>query len=425
MTIALTDEHRALADTVRSWAGHRFGPADRRRALDEAEQADGRLTPLPEQWREMAELGWLGLALPEDMGGEGFGLAEVAVVLEELGRALVPGPTVTTILAGLLVDELGTDAQRHTHLAGLADGSMPTTVAIGLDPMIAAPDGADRRLTGPIGPVPWSTGVRTVLLPIEHGTTAGWAMLDADWPSITTHPGLDLLRPMVTLDLDDVTVDPDRFLPDPDGRGAALAALVLSAEALGVGAWCVDTAAAHAREPRAVRPPDRPVPGGEAPVRRHARHARAGPGRGLGRRPGRSRRTNTASPSPPRPRWLPSGRVPLAKDCIQVLGGIGFTWEHDAHLYLRRAVATRALLPASVHWQEALTDLARDGVRRELPVDLPAEADGHRAEVRAWLDRSGTATEERVEPRASSTRATSPRTGPRRGVGTPHRSSRS
>ena len=97
MTIALTDDHRALADTVRSWAGHRFGPADRRRALDEAEQADGRLTPLPGQWREMAELGWLGLALPEDMGGEGFGLAEVAVVLEELGRALVPGPGVAAV----------------------------------------------------------------------------------------------------------------------------------------------------------------------------------------------------------------------------------------------------------------------------------------------------------------------------------------
>ena len=388
MTIALTDDHRALADTVRSWARHRFGPADRRRALDEAEQADGRLTPLPEQWREMAELGWLGLALPEDMGGEGFGLAEAAVVLEELGRVLVPGPAVTTILAGLLVDELGADAQRHTHLAGLADGSMPTSVAIGLDPMIATPDGADRRLTGPIGPVPWSMGVRTVLLPIEHGTTAGWAVLDADGLLLTTHPGLDLLRPMVTLDLDEVTVEPDRFLPDPDGRGAALAALVLSTEALGVGAWCVDTASAHARDRIQF---GRPIGQFQAVKHRCAdmlatlELARAAVWDAARGGPADEHGFAVAAAAA----LAPEAAATLAKDCIQVLGGIGFTWEHDAHLYLRRAVASRALLPASVHWQEVLTDLARDGVRRELPVDLPAEADGHRDEVRAWLDRLG------------------------------------
>ena len=99
---------------------------------------------------------------------------------------------------------------------------------------------------------------------------------------------------------------------------------------------------------RAVRPADRRVPGGQAPVRRDARDRRGGHRRGLGRRAARSttatRRAVRRSPPTSPSAICFDGAVEVAKDCIQVLGGIGFTLEHDAHLYLRRALALRALV---------------------------------------------------------------------------------
>ena len=160
---------------------------------------------------------------------------------------------------------------------------------------------------------------------------------------------------------------------------------MLYTEALGVGAWCVDTAAAHARDRIQF---GRPIGQFQAVKHRCAdmlatlELARAAVWDAARGGPADEHGFAVAAAAA----LAPEAAATLAKDCIQVLGGIGFTWEHDAHLYLRRAVASRALLPASVHWQDALTYLARDGVRRELPVDLPAEADGHRDDVRAWLD---------------------------------------
>ena len=71
---------------------------------------------------------------------------------------------------------------------------------------------------------------------------------------------------------------------------------------------------------------------------------------------------------------------------MQTLGGIGFTWEHDAHLFLRRAMATRQLLGGEEAWNELVVERARGGARRSMTVDLPPEAEGHRAEVRAFLE---------------------------------------
>lgn len=77
-----------------------------------------------------------------------------------------------------------------------------------------------------------------------------------------------------------------------------------------------------------------------------------------------------------------------AKDCVQILGGIGFTWEHDAHLYLRRALVARQLLGAGSGHLRRAARLARDGVRRELRLELPPAADGYRTEVRQVIDRA-------------------------------------
>jgi alkylation response protein AidB-like acyl-CoA dehydrogenase len=89
----------------------------------------------------------------------------------------------------------------------------------------------------------------------------------------------------------------------------------------------------------------------------------------------------------------------VAKDCIQVLGGIGFTWEHDAHLYLRRALALRQLFGGPSPWRQATARAALAGVRRPLTLELPPEAEAFREEVRAFADEVGPLPREAQRPR--------------------------
>ncbi|HKQ41800.1 MAG TPA: acyl-CoA dehydrogenase family protein, partial [Pseudonocardia sp.] len=111
MPLPITDDHRALAEVARSFlAGQR---AAARSLLDAPEE------PVPATWKEVAGLGWLGLHVPEEHGGEGAGLPELAVVLEELGRVVAPGPFLPSALASAILVEAG----RPELLPALADGS--------------------------------------------------------------------------------------------------------------------------------------------------------------------------------------------------------------------------------------------------------------------------------------------------------------
>src|ERR1700722_2295782 len=124
MPIAISDDHQELAATVRGvLTAHKALQAAR--ALLEAEEE-----PRPSYWSDMADLGWLGIHLPEEYGGSGAGLLELVVVLEELGRQVAPGPFLPTVLASAVIAQCGDDAQRERWLPGLAGG--PITAALGL-----------------------------------------------------------------------------------------------------------------------------------------------------------------------------------------------------------------------------------------------------------------------------------------------------
>ena len=117
MSIALAEEHQELARVARALLDAKQARREARALL---EAPDDRL---PSFWKEMAELGWMGLHVDEAHGGQGFGLPELSVVLEALGFALAPGPFLPTTLAAALIAERGTDAAREAFLPGLADGS--------------------------------------------------------------------------------------------------------------------------------------------------------------------------------------------------------------------------------------------------------------------------------------------------------------
>src|SRR3954447_21971286 len=125
MPLAITEEHRELAAVARSFV-------DRHAALWSARQLlDSEDEPLPDLWKELATLGWLGLHLPEEVGGQGYGLAETAVVLEELGRTVTPGPVLPTVIASAVIAAEGDDALKQRWLPGLADGSTVGAIGFG------------------------------------------------------------------------------------------------------------------------------------------------------------------------------------------------------------------------------------------------------------------------------------------------------
>src|SRR5690349_24961648 len=123
MSLAITDDHRALADTAADFLLKRDARRAARGLLDANDEG------LPSFWSDLVDLGWLGLHVPEAHGGSGYTLEELTVVVEQLGRAIAPGPFTSTVIASALIAAAGDDATQAKLLPGLADGSTPAGVA--------------------------------------------------------------------------------------------------------------------------------------------------------------------------------------------------------------------------------------------------------------------------------------------------------
>ena len=227
MTLGVSEDHRALHDTARRWVEARGLLTAARDTLDAPTDA------LPAFWDELAAMGWLGLHVEEAHGGSGYGLAEAAVVLEELGRACAPGPIVTTVLAAAVIDRLGDELARSALLPGLVDGSTPGNGGLRLSAV---------RPTS--GPPCWARSPPTCsCVP----TPDGWSVLAADAVEVIEHKSLDPTRRLATVRR---TGEASTALgPEPrPGLVRDLAATLLAAESMGGAAWCVETAAAYAKD---------------------------------------------------------------------------------------------------------------------------------------------------------------------------------
>ncbi|MGI9602344.1 MAG: acyl-CoA dehydrogenase [Acidimicrobiales bacterium] len=374
MSLAVTDDHLALAQAVARFASDR-GLVDTARAVADAEEGDDALTG---PFAELAQLGWLALHLPESAGGSGFGLAEAAVVIEELGRACAPGRGSPTMIASAVVHRLGGDG--HPDLPGLADGSSTGTVAVGAQPLTR--DG--NVVSGPLEAVILGARVDLIVAPVAGPDGAvEWVILEAAQVSAAPVTSVDLTRPVATVAVEGAEVDAARWL----GSGPAdeIIALLLSAEAVGAASWCVGETARYATERVQF---GRPIGQFQAVKHRCAdmladlELSRAAVWDAC--RGGSADEEQLAIAAAAA--LAPDAAYRIAKDCVQLHGGIGFTWEHDAHLFLRRVMATRSLLPDAHHWRPMLTAAVADGVSRDLPVELPAEADQVRADLRVWVE---------------------------------------
>ena len=377
MPLAVSEEHEALRVSAQRWLANHCPPQEPRAA---AESATDELPPV---WEKMAAQGWLGLHIPETDGGQGFDLSELAVVLEELGHALFPGPFLPTALTAALLARYGSADQRSRYLPGLVDGSAPAALALGAGALHVADGPGGATVSGSLRPVLGLATASVLVAPLDDG---GWGLLDPGDASCTALPALDATRRLGQAEFDRTPLRADARLVGVGPEEVRHLALVMAAaEAAGVARWCLETASDYAK----VRVQfGRPIGQFQA-----VKHALADMLVEVEQAAAVAWDAAAAwSDATPKDERALSAQVAgvltldaaahCAKQCVQILGGIGFTWEHDAHFYLKRAMATRQLVADVGALEQGVADLALAGTRRGLAADLPPEADDRRAVVR-------------------------------------------
>ncbi|MER5864981.1 acyl-CoA dehydrogenase family protein [Kitasatospora sp. NPDC002040] len=312
-------------------------------------------------WHSLAVgLGTAGLQIPERDGGAGASIREVAVVLEELGRAVAPVPyfghavlAVTALLA----------AGDRELLPALADGSRTAALAVPFStapgaPLPAVAVGPGGRLTGRITSVADALPADVLLVPAGGRLYA----VEAAAVTVTRRTSLDLTRQLADLTLADA---PGRLLADgqePVRQALLTGAGLVASEQLGIAEWCLGTTVAYLKERRQF---GRALGSFQALKHRLADLWLETVG---GRAAARYAADALATDSPDTAVAVAVAQahcgalaVRAAEECVQLHGGIGMTWEHPAHLYLKRAKADQLALGTPGHHRNTLAAL----------VDLP------------------------------------------------------
>ncbi|MFD5698143.1 acyl-CoA dehydrogenase family protein [Streptomyces lasiicapitis] len=364
-----TEEEEAVRSAVRSLLADHCDPAAVL-ARTESEQPHDR-----ELWKALADgMGLAGLLVPEDRGGQGASHREAAVVLEELGRAVAPVPYLTSaVIATETLLACAGDAAAEL-LAALASGRTVGALAV---PFATAPEAApeaahlrvrfDRgALHGEVRGVADAAAADVLLVPADGGLFA--VDTGRDGVTVTPQTSLDRTRPLAVVTLD---AAPARLLAEGAEADAAIrlglrsGAGLLASEQLGLAEWCLTETVRYTKERHQF---NRPVGSFQAlkhrlarlwldvvntrAVARHAADALA-----------------TGSDEPNLATALAQAHaapvaVRAAEEAVQLHGGIGMTWEHPVHLYLKRAKADSIALGTAGRHRENLADL----------IDLPAPA---------------------------------------------------
>ncbi|MBI3768512.1 MAG: acyl-CoA/acyl-ACP dehydrogenase [Deltaproteobacteria bacterium] len=368
MDFGFTAEQEMLRDAARKFLATAFPPAVARAAMASPTAHD------PARWQRLAGLGWLGILVPEELGGQGGSFLDMAVVLEEIGKALVPGPFfASAVLGTVAVREAGSPQQKQRILPALARGEHVLTVAPG------AADDAPTALTSDDGAPPALSAdgdrVRGRARFVLDAHVADALVIAARAPGaddrrlvlvergavdieVTPLQTVDMTRRLCTVELRNVPCTP---LGDAAVAATALRRVLdhacagLALELVGVGQRALEMAVAYANERTQF---GRPIGSFQAIKHKCVDMMVA---------------VETARSLAYYAAWAVSedasdaGRAAamakaycgemaktVTSEAIQVHGGIGFTWEHDLHLYYRRALAADAAFGAAPAHRETI-----------------------------------------------------------------------
>lgn len=335
MTLAVTAAHRDLAQQMRAWAGSLAGPAHVR-----AVEGDPGAR-FEDVWEQVVAQQVATIGLDESVGGGGGTLLDVAVVLESAAHAMVPGALLGTTFAALVAGEAPELAK------AIAGGAR---VALEMGGVVLDGPGAD-----------W------LLVPGEDH----WYAVRAGAFRVEPAVGLDLSRRFGVAEADRQAADVVPLASLTDGLATRTLVALGAAEASGVARWCLDTAVEHARVREQFGQPIgrfQAIKQLCASMLERTEAVAAAAWDCAASVAGDPEQAGFAAEVAGTTCF--DGAVSVAQDCIQVLGGMGFTFEHDAHLYLRRAIALRSLLGGSERHAKALAQRAQTGVRRRVDIEL-------------------------------------------------------
>jgi alkylation response protein AidB-like acyl-CoA dehydrogenase len=370
MGIALTDDHRELAEVARAFLTSQKARWAARSLLDAPDE--GR----PGFWHNLVELGWLGLHVDEEHGGSGYGLPELVVVVEELGRAVAPGPFVPTVIASAVIANEGSAEQKSRLLPGLTDGTV--TAGIGLQSEVRVKDGVADGDAG----IVLGAGLADLLV-VAAGDDVLLLDRARDGVSVDVPGNLDPTRRSGRVRLQGVSVTTDDILAGARLSALARARTLLAAEAVGGSSDCVEAAVAYAKVRQQF---GRTIATFQA-VKHHCANMLVAAESATAAVWDASR---AAAEDEEQFRLVAAAAAALAFPAytrnaelnIQVHGGIGFTWEHDAHLHLRRALVTAALFGGDAPARDVFERTAAGAVR-DNSLDLPPEAEELRTRIHA------------------------------------------
>lgn len=380
MALALTDEQVQLTEAMAGFAD-RYGGRELTRAQFDDLAAGAR----PAFWPALVTQGLHAVHLP-DQGGS---LADVACVLDAAGYGLLPGPLLPTVIAAAVAAEGAGQPAGDALLAAITAGE-PAALLLPDDGVLRArPDGGGWLLTGTAGPQLGIPAARRLVVTAETDIGESlWCVLesDADGVTVRSESPTDLTRDVGTLVCEDAQVDTGAVLTGIDPvRARCHAVALMAAEAAGVARWCVDNVVAYLKVREQF---GRPIGTFQALQHKAAMlfiHSELAAASAWDAVRGAEQsliqhRIATAAAA-----IVAIGRLPeLVVDALTMFGAIGYTWEHDLHLYWKRAISLAAAVGNAAQWAHDLGE--PDLPTRDFAIELADVEQGFRAAVAAALD---------------------------------------
>ena len=375
MPLPISDDHKALAEVARSFLQRHDSLGAARTTLDRADDANAPF------WSELASLGWTGLHIAEALGGQGYGLEELCVVQEELGRVVAPIPFLPSVLASAVLSNNGTpNSTIAAHITALSAGT--SIGAVGLGNGLTLKGGV---LSGDAGVI-LGAGLANVLV-LAVGEDLVVVDRSATGIEVAPTKSLDPTLRYARVSCTGVAVSDDAVLRNGRQLATRVARVLVAADAIGGARACLDAAVEYAK----VRVQfGRTIATFQA-VKHHAANMFVAIELATASTWDAARHALTTDPAKNDQADLAAAEasvlainayIACARKNIQLHGGIGFTWEHDAHLYLRRAQSLAVAYSTAAAAEAAIAGALEAGVERHFGLDLPAEAEAFRAPAR-------------------------------------------